>query len=128
MNYLEGLINLKKIMFIETGMGIDVHGQDITRAAVRAVKNAIHYNSMPGIRSVLPHNSLDNMKVNVRLALPCDKEKLDVETVKQALPFGQVTVEVVDGGMSTSSGIILEEKGDKNDQMYIVIAAVEVGY
>ena len=39
-------------MFIETGMGIDVHGQNITSAAVRAVKNAIHYNSMPGIRSV----------------------------------------------------------------------------
>jgi len=122
------MINLEKIMFIETGMGIDVHGQDITRAAVRAVKNAIHYNSMPGIRSVLPNNSLDNMKVNVRLAIPCEKENLDVETVKQALPFGQITVEIVNGGMSTSSGIILEEKGDKNDQMYIVIAAVEVGY
>jgi len=115
-------------MFIETGMGIDVHGQDITRAAVRAVKNAIHYNSMPGIRSVLPNNSLDNMCVNVRLAVPCDKEKLDIEIVKQALPFGKVTVEAVDGGMLTTSGIILEEKGDKNDQMYIVIAAVEVGY
>ncbi len=115
-------------MFIETGMGIDVHGQDITRAAVRAVKNAIHYNSMPGIRSVLPNNSLDNMCVNVRLAVPCDKENLDIEAVKAALPFGKVTVEVVDGGMLTTSGIVLEEKGDKNDQMYIVIAAVEVGY
>ena len=29
-------------MFIETGMGIDVHGQNVTKAAVRAVKNAIH--------------------------------------------------------------------------------------
>lgn len=115
-------------MFIETGMGIDVHGQDITHAAVRAIQNAIHFNSMPGIRSVLPNNSLDNMIVNVKLAVPCDKDKLDIETVKKVLPFGKVTVEVVDGGMSTSSGIILEEKGDKNDQMYIVIAAVEVGY
>lgn len=122
------MIVLEKMMFIETGMGIDVHGQDITRAAVRAVKNAIHYNSMPGIRSVLPNNSLDNMCVNVRLAVPCDKENLDIETVKAALPFGKVTVEVVDGGMLTTSGIVLEEKGDKNDQMYIVIAAVEVGY
>lgn len=122
------MIVLEKMMFIETGMGIDVHGQNITRAAVRAVKNAIHYNSMPGIRSVLPNNSLDNMCVNVRLAVPCDKENLDIETVKAALPFGKVTVEVVDGGMLTTSGIVLEEKGDKNDQMYIVIAAVEVGY
>lgn len=119
---------MEKMMFIETGMGIDVHGQDITKAAIRAVKNAIHYNSMPGIRSVLPGNSLDNMKVNVKLAVPCDKEKLDIETVKEALPFGQKTVEVMDGGMLTTSGIVLEEKGDKNDKMYIVVASIEVGY
>lgn len=115
-------------MFIETGMGIDVHGQDITKAAVRAVKNAIHFNSMPGIRSVLPGNSLENMKVNVKLAVPCEKESLDVDTVKAALPYGEVTVEVMDGGMLTTSGIVLEDKGDKNDLMYIVVASVEVGY
>jgi uncharacterized protein (TIGR02058 family) len=121
-------VMMEKIMFIETGMGIDVHGQNVTTAAVRAIKNAIHYNSMPGIRSVLPGNSLDNMKVNVKLAVPCDKEKLDFDAVKEALPYGQVTVEVMDGGMLTTSGIVLEEKGDKNDLMYIVIASVEVGY
>lgn len=115
-------------MFIETGMGIDVHGQNITTAAIRAIKNAIHYNSMPGIRSVLPENSLDHMVVNVKLAVPCDKEKLDVDAIKEVLPYGNVTVEVMDGGMLTTSGIVLEEKGDKNDMMYIVIASVEVGY
>ncbi|WP_338449868.1 Lin0512 family protein [Niallia oryzisoli] len=119
---------MEKIMFIETGMGIDVHGQDITKAAVRAVQNAIHFNSMPGLRSVLPGNSLDNMKVNVKLAVPCDKEKLDSEVVKEALPYGQVTIEVMDGGMMTTSGVVIEEKGDKNDLMYIVVASVEVGY
>lgn len=119
---------MDQLMFIETGMGIDVHGQDITTAAIRAVKNAIHFNSMPGIRTVLPENSLDNMKVNVKLAVPCDKNKLDVDEVKKALPYGQVTVEIMDGGMLTTSGIVLEEKGDKNDLMYIVVASVEVGY
>lgn len=115
-------------MFIETGMGIDVHGQNVTTAAIRAVKNAIHYNSMPGIRSVLPGNSLDNMKVHVKLAVPCEKEKLDIEAIKEVLPYGKVTVEVMDGGMMTTSGIVLEDKGDKNDMMYIVVASVEVGY
>ncbi|VEF48660.1 Uncharacterised protein [Bacillus freudenreichii] len=119
---------MEKIMFIETGMGIDVHGQDITKAAIRAVKNAIHFNSMPGIRSVLPGNSLDNIIVNVKLAVPCDKEKLDIDAVKKTLPFGKILVEVMDGGMLTTSGIVLEEKGDKNDLMYIVVASVEVGY
>ncbi|MEQ2525907.1 Lin0512 family protein [Bacillaceae bacterium CLA-AA-H227] len=119
---------MDQIMFIETGMGIDVHGQDITTAAVRAIKNAIHFNSMPGIRTVLKDNSLDNMRVNVKLAVPCDKDKLDIDTVKKALPYGIVTVEVMDGGMLTTSGIVLEEKGDTNDLMYIVVASVEVGY
>ena len=39
------------------------------------------------------------MRVNVKLAVPCDKEKLDIEAVKEALPYGKVTVEVMDGGM-----------------------------
>lgn len=115
-------------MFIEIGMGIDLHGQDVTKAAVRAVQNAIHHNSMPGLRSVLPGNSLNNMKVKVRLAVPADKDKLDLEAVKAELPYGIVSVEVTDGGMLTTSGVVLEEKGDRNDLIYVVIASVEVGY
>lgn len=119
---------MEKLMFIQTGMGADLHGQDVTKASIRAVQNAIHSNSMPGIRSVLPENSLKNMKVNVKLAIPCEKETLNIEKVKEVLPFGDVTIEVMDGGMATTSGVFLGEKGDKNDLMYIVIAAVEVGY
>jgi uncharacterized protein (TIGR02058 family) len=36
--------------------------------------------------------------------------------------------EVVDGGMICSSGVCLEAMGDKNDDCYIVNAAVYVGY
>lgn len=119
---------MKEILFIETGTGIDVHGQDINEAAIRAVKDAIHYNSMPGIRNVLPEKDLNNMKVNVKLALPKDLAVLDHEKIKSLIPYGEVTVEVMEGGMATSSGIFLEEQNDKNDLMYIVNAAVEVGY
>ncbi|WP_394219645.1 Lin0512 family protein [Halobacillus trueperi] len=116
------------LMFIQTGMGTDVHGQDVTKASIRAIKNAIHTNSMPGIRSVLPEESLDNMKINVKLAVPCDLDKLDFNQVKDAIPYGEVNIEVMEGGMLTTSGIVLEDKQDKNDLMYIVNAAVEVGY
>lgn len=119
---------MDKVMFIEIGMGIDLHGQSVTKAAVRAVQNAIHHNSMPGLRSVLPANDINNMKVNVRLAIPIDKENLDLEVVKAELPYGQVSFEVVDGGMLTSSGVVLEDKDDINDLAYVVIASVEVGY
>lgn len=119
---------MEKIVFIETGMGIDVHGQNITKASIRAIQNAIHSNSMPGIRAILPENSLENMHVNVKLALPCDKDKLDHEAIKKTIPYGNVTIEVMDGGMLTTSGIVLEDKEDKNDLMYMVNASVEVGY
>jgi uncharacterized protein (TIGR02058 family) len=119
---------MKRILFIETGMGVDVHGQDVTKAAARAVENAIHYNSMPGIKHYLPDKSLDNMCVNVKLAVPMDKESLDHEAIKKEIPYGFVTIEVMNGGMATTSGILLEDKADKNDLMYIVIASVEVGY
>lgn len=119
---------MKKIIFIETGVGIDTHGQDVTKASIRAVENAIHYNSMPGIKDYLPEQSLHQMKVNIVLAVPADKEFVDVQKVKAEIPYGEVTVEVVDGGLATTSGIILEEQADKNDLMYIVNAAVQVGY
>lgn len=36
--------------------------------------------------------------------------------------------EVVDGGLICSSGVHVEEMGDKTDECYIVNAAVYVGY
>ncbi|MTT31178.1 hypothetical protein GMB86_04005 [Terrilactibacillus sp. BCM23-1] len=119
---------MEKLMFIQTGFGVDVHGQDVTKAAIRAIVNAIHTNSMPGITDVLPNHDLNKMKVNIKLAVPCDKDKLDIEKVKATIPYGTVTVEVMDGGMLTRSGIFLEDKEDKNDLMYIVNASIETGY
>ncbi|MFC3041082.1 Lin0512 family protein [Virgibacillus xinjiangensis] len=119
---------MEQILFVQTGTGIDVHGQDITKAARRATENAIWYNSMPGIEKSLPGENLDNMKVNVRLAVPLDRKNLDEKQIKETIPYGEVSVDVTDGGMATSSGIILKDKEDDNDLMYIVNAAVEVGY
>ncbi len=39
-----------------------------------------------------------------------------------------VQLEVVDGGLVCSSGIQLEDFGDKSDNCYVVNAAVYVGY
>ncbi|UVI32612.1 Lin0512 family protein [Paenibacillus spongiae] len=118
---------MEQLFFVQLGMGTDLHGQNVTKAAVRAVQNAIHHNSMPGLPSMLPERSLDRMKVNVKLAVPCDHEQLDHEAVKAVLPYGEVTIEVIDGGMLTTSGIVLEDKHDRNDLIYVVVASVEVG-
>lgn len=117
-------------MFIEVGMGIDLHGQDVTTAAVRACRNAIGHNSLPGIRTVLPNHDLSAMRVRVTLGVPYRHEALDVDAVRAVFPYGQVEVRVVQGGMLASSGIVLPEHGDPehDDDMVIVNAVVEVGY
>lgn len=120
--------SMEQIIFIETGTGVDVHGQDVNEAATRAVMDAIHYNSMPGIRKMLPDGDINNMKVNVKLAIPKDLDMLQNDKIKALIPYGQATLEVMEGGMATTSGIFLEEQNDKNDLMYIVNAVVEVGY
>lgn len=118
---------MEKVLFIEIGMGIDLHGQDGTTAAVRAVRDAIGHNSLPGIRNLLPGEDLAHMKVEVTLGAPIQADEIDVDAVAQTFPYGQVTVRVVPGGLVARSGVVLPEQGDKNDDMIIVNAVVEVG-
>ena len=45
---------LTNLMFVQMGFGVDQHGNDgnnagATKASVRAVRNAIEFNSIPGI-------------------------------------------------------------------------------
>ncbi|WP_163538822.1 Lin0512 family protein [Gracilibacillus sp. YIM 98692] len=116
---------MKQLLFIQTGTGTDIHGQNITKASVRAVEDAIHSNSMPGIEGIPSENSTE-MDVHVKLAVPLDRQQVQTKEIEEVIPYGTVNVEVTEGGMATSNGIILEEDHDKNDLMYIVNAAVEV--
>ena len=43
----------------EMGTGVDLHGQDGTKAALRAVRNAFQHVSLPGIRQVAYSNFCD---------------------------------------------------------------------
>ncbi len=121
-------IRLERVMFVEIGQGIDLHGQDISTACVRACRNAIGHNSMPGIRSVLPDQDIDKMRVEVTLGVPSHQEQVDLGAVRKAFPYGQVEVRVVAGGLLASSGVLLPDQGDVSDDMVIVDAVVAVGY
>ncbi|XP_068662957.1 uncharacterized protein [Aristolochia californica] len=119
-----------KILFIEMGVGYDQHGQDITAAAMRACRNAITANSIPAFRGAIPGVNSDHMKLQIKLGVPRSTQKdLDIERVKSVFPYGKIiNVEVVDGGLICSSGVVLESMGDSNDDCYVVNAAVYVGY
>eukprot|EP00271_Cylindrocystis_brebissonii_P021454 TRINITY_DN7638_c0_g1_i5.p1 TRINITY_DN7638_c0_g1~~TRINITY_DN7638_c0_g1_i5.p1 ORF type:complete len:447 (+),score=43.18 TRINITY_DN7638_c0_g1_i5:49-1341(+) len=119
------------VLFVEMGVGYDQHGQNITTAAVRACKAAISSNSIPAFRTgAIPGVSWQQMKLKVVLGVPHSVQgELNLDEVKKVFPYGEIIrVEVVDGGLICSSGGTLEAMGDKNDDCYVVNAAIYVGY
>ncbi|KAF8029491.1 hypothetical protein BT93_E2025 [Corymbia citriodora subsp. variegata] len=120
-----------KLLFVEMGVGYDQHGQDATAAAMRACRDAISSNSIPAFRrGSIPGVSFEQMKLLIKLGVPHSlQQSLDIERVKSVFPYGKILdVEVVDGGLICSSGVLVEEMGDKTDECYVVNAAVYVGY
>ncbi|KAL5724990.1 hypothetical protein ACHQM5_008187 [Ranunculus cassubicifolius] len=120
-----------KLLFVEMGVGYDQHGQDITVAAMRACKDAISSNSIPAFRrGNIPGVGFDEMKLQIKLGVPrAVQHFLDIDRVKSVFPYGKIlNVDVVDSGLICSSEVHVEEMGDKNDDCYIVNAAVYVGY
>ncbi|MEM1374220.1 MAG: Lin0512 family protein [Pseudomonadota bacterium] len=85
---------------IEMGMGNDLYGGDQTKAAARAIEDALRHSSIPlfEVRG-LPH---DAMRVAVTVAVP-NPESVDTEALKSALPRGRVTVRAVEGGLLVRS-------------------------
>jgi uncharacterized protein (TIGR02058 family) len=105
-------------------MGVDQHGQDPTVAAARAVRNAIAHNALPGVWEVAGLSHPNQMIVEVQVAVPFP-DQVRQEEVLAVLPFGQKTLVLKDGGMVVA-GRAIAELDDKNDDMYVAIAAVTV--
>lgn len=121
-------IGSENIFFIELGFGNDSHGQSSTKAAVRACRNAIEFNSIPSIKRLIPEGGYDALKLDVLLAVPQKyQEGLDLHEVAKVFPYGDVRFELQDGGMVAPSGIAIEKLGDINDDMVVVCASVTVG-
>jgi uncharacterized protein (TIGR02058 family) len=81
---------------LEFGMGVDVHGGDCTKAACRAVSDAIRHSSLPLLAAVRERGG--KMLVDVTVAVP-DPASVDIARVSKELPHGEVTVRAVAGGL-----------------------------
>src|SRR5437868_4635721 len=85
-----------KRMVLQIGMGTDIRGADYTKAAVRALRDALWHNSLSVADAVgLPAHA---MQVEVTIGVP-QPELVDAAAVMAALPRGEVTVTVVKGGL-----------------------------
>ena len=105
-----------KRVILEMGAGNDLYGGDYTKAAIRAVEDAIHHSSLTMIRTL--NVDTKTMQVNVTIGVQ-RPEQVDADKVKSVLPVGLVSVTVVKGGLDVPD----EEAGD---MAIIASAAVEV--
>src|SRR5580698_2896004 len=93
-------IGTAKRIILEMGSGNDLHGGDYTKAAIRAVQDALHHSSLTFLRSF----GLDSKQMQVEVTIGAQQpDKVDAAAVKATLPHGQVTVNVVKGGLDIPS-------------------------
>ncbi len=114
----------RKRFIIEMGTGVDQHGQSATEAATRAVKDAVSRVCLIGLLELVDLKAPDGMIVEALVACPRPDE-VDTATVLKVLPFGEKTIEVVEGGM-TVRGHASASLGDRSDEILVANAAVTV--
>ena len=107
-----------KRMILELGSGNDLHGGDYTKAAVRAVHDALHHSSLNLIHTL----GLDSRAMQVGVTIGVQRpDRVDAEAVRASLPHGKATVTVVKGGLDVPD----ETSGDV---AVIASAAVSVRF
>jgi uncharacterized protein (TIGR02058 family) len=85
-----------KRVILELGSGNDLHGGDYTKAALRAVQDALHHSSLSLIRSL----GLDSRTMLVEVTIGVQRpDQVDAAAVQTSLPHGKATVKVVKGGL-----------------------------
>ena len=86
----------KKRMVLEIGMGTDIRGADSTKAACRAVRDALWHNSL-SIAPALGH-PLEAMIIDIHIGVP-RPDTVDKAQVLAVLPYGKGSVTVTEGGL-----------------------------
>jgi uncharacterized protein (TIGR02058 family) len=105
-----------KRVALEIGMGTDVRGGDSTKAAARALRNALWRNSLT-IAKALGQDPKD-MLVDIRIGVP-NPETVRHDEVLAVLPYGTPELSVVEGGLEVANE-------DNSDVMLLAHAAVVV--
>lgn len=109
--------NLQRLI-LEIGMGNDLYGEDYTKAALRAVQDALHHSSLILFRSLELDSALMQVRVTIAVERP---DQVDCATVAASLPRGQASVKAVKGGMNVVDA-------ENRTTSVVATAAVEAFY
>ncbi len=113
-----------KRFIVEIGTGADLHGEDVTKAACRAVKDAISRSCLCGLVELMGIADLQAVQVDIQVACPRPDE-VNLEEVKAIVPIGHKTARAVEGGM-TARGLCVPHFAPDCDRIVVANAAVTV--
>ncbi len=85
-----------KRLIVEMGTGNDLYGEDYTKAALRAVQDALHHSSLTLFKSL----NIDPNSMVVDVTIGIEKpDEVDTEAIASQIPYGSVTVTITPGGL-----------------------------
>lgn len=106
---------MERRIILEMGTGNDLYGGDYTKAARRAIQDALHHSSIVLFKSL--GLSYEDMRVQVTIGVQ-DPAALDIEALVAELPRGRAEVRGVRGGLNV-------DDPDNGTTHVIATAAVE---
>ncbi|UWQ79321.1 Lin0512 family protein [Leisingera sp. S132] len=105
----------EKRIILEMGTGNDLYGQDYTKAARRAVQDALHHSSI----TLFAKLGIDHSEMRVDVTIGVQQpEAVDCDLVAQDLPRGRASVRAVKGGLDV-------EDAEAGSRHVVATAAVE---
>jgi|TARA_B100000767_G_scaffold80233_2_gene77021 uncharacterized protein (TIGR02058 family) len=105
-------------LILEMGMGNDLYGMDYTKAACRAVQDALHHSSLTLFKSLNLNSEDMTVKVTIGVQEP---DKVDTKIVGSTLPRGAAKVIAIYGGQNVIDT-------DNGTEHVVAIAAIEAMY
>lgn len=105
----------EKRIILEMGTGNDLYGMDYTKAACRAVQDALHHSSIVLFKSL----GYDHREMRVQVTIGVQEpDQVDIARVCAELPRGRAEVTAVHGGLNVCDV-------EQNTTHVIATAAVE---
>ncbi|KIC20523.1 Lin0512 family protein [Leisingera sp. ANG-Vp] len=105
----------EKRIILEMGMGNDLYGQDYTKAARRAVQDALHHSSI----TLFSKLGIDHSEMRVDVTIGVQQpEAVDCGLVAEDLPRGRANVRAVKGGLDV-------EDAEAGTRHVVATAAIE---
>ncbi len=114
----------RKRFVVEIGTGIDIHGENETKAACRAVKDAVSRSCLCGLVEILELKNLEDVFVDILVASP-NPDQVDLEQVMAEVPIGRKAARAVEGGMM-AQGLCVPQFAPECDQILVANAAITV--